>query len=90
METIPQGPGTKPSCGPGIVGTLIAVIIAFLAGIVVGLHPTWIPINVRGAAAEPDFSQPSMSAMPGVQTDRDAHGPPPAATEPATTEPAAQ
>jgi hypothetical protein len=60
METTPQG--KKPVCVPNFIGTAVAVIVAFLLGIFVGLHPSWIPLHPTGPS-ESDI--PSVSPTPG-------------------------
>jgi len=63
----------------GVVPALIGMVITFLAGVYVGLHPNWVPI--KGTTME-DFSKPiGRSAPPGTQTDA---GRPTTAPGPAT------
>jgi hypothetical protein len=67
------------------MGFLAAVIVAFLIGVCVGLHPSWIPINVRSG---PDMSVPDAVSTSSGDINRDARTAPP--TTEATAEPATQ
>jgi hypothetical protein len=57
METAPQP--RKQSRVYGIIGTLAFMVLAFIAGIYVGMHPNWIP-NMPWAW------QASMDQQPGT------------------------
>ena len=80
MENTPQE--KKKSCGSYFIGTIIAVIVAFLAGVFVGLHPDWIPINTTA-----NESQPVMSSVPGATAPREPVHPEEAPQTQPTTEP---
>jgi len=54
METGPQ----QKKRGVGILTALAGMLITFLAGVYVGLHPAWIPI--RTGATPQDFSSPMI------------------------------
>jgi hypothetical protein len=84
METTPQG--KKPASLPSFIGTAVAVIVAFLLGIFVGLHPSWIPLHTSGPV-EPDL--PSMTSTPSADTGTDNRDRGQPTTEPATAPAAA-
>jgi hypothetical protein len=53
----------------GVLPALIGMVITFLVGVYVGLHPNWVPI--KGTTME-DFSKPigrSAPPPPGTQPD---------------------
>jgi hypothetical protein len=59
METTPQQ--NKQSHGVGILTALVGMLVAFLAGIFVGLHPSWIPIKTSQSG---DINQMPTQASP--------------------------
>jgi hypothetical protein len=60
MENAPQG---KQKSGVSVFAALAGMLVTFLAGVFVGLHPTWIPIKT---SSYPDVSQPV--ALPSSPT----------------------
>jgi hypothetical protein len=70
-----ESAGNNPSNARGvsIIGACAGMLVTFIAGIVVGLHPTWVPFyssadsNINGKP----IPLPSMSHMddhPGIAT----------------------
>ncbi|MDB5323029.1 MAG: hypothetical protein JWN40_4660 [Phycisphaerales bacterium] len=73
METAPQKPGYRISLFAAIGGMLIT----FLLGMYVGVHPMWIPVK---ASSTVDDVAPARRPMPATEPDRTAP-----LTQPATT-----
>jgi hypothetical protein len=74
MESQQQVPRSKGISG---LSALLLVVVAFGAGIFVGLHPQWIPIKTTGSGLD-NMTLPS-GAHPSTQT---SDGRPMPATEP--------
>jgi hypothetical protein len=68
METTPQQ-GRRKS-GVGVFTALAGMLVTFLAGIYVGLHPGWIPVKTSWY---PDVGEPvaipPASSAPTTQSD---------------------
>jgi hypothetical protein len=63
-----SSPARHPSRVREVVWTLVLMMVSFVGGVFVGLHPNWIPISVPlpspGPAATPDNGQPSEIGPP--------------------------
>jgi hypothetical protein len=60
MESASQG---KQGSGISVFAALAGMLVTFLAGVFVGLHPTWIPIKT---SSYPDVSQPVVLPPPSA------------------------
>jgi hypothetical protein len=69
METAPQN-GKKEGARIRLFAALAGMVVTFLLGIFVGLHPRWIPIETSSA---PDYGSPAK--MPVVTTEGTQAGP---------------
>lgn len=57
MESTP--PENKPIYRTNYLGSAIAVVIAFMVGIYVGLHPLWIPIHTADTVSPDSITSPN-------------------------------
>jgi hypothetical protein len=58
-------PPQKCSNFMGLLGTILGILIGFLGGVYVGLHPQWIPI--KGIGTTDESSQPVVMPAPASQ-----------------------
>jgi hypothetical protein len=65
METIPQP--KKQSRLYGILGTLAWMLVAFIAGIFVGIHPEWVPNMPWAYTPSVDQSPARMLHIPASE-----------------------
>jgi hypothetical protein len=63
METTPEPKGRNRIYG--IIGTLAWMLVAFIAGIFVGIHPEWVP-NMPWAY-HPNLDQPPTLHVPTTE-----------------------
>ena len=79
METTPRP--AKRNRIYGILGTLAWMLVAFIAGISVGMHPQWVPNMPWAYNPENDLSPETMPQIPASQPSVDT------STGAATTQP---
>jgi hypothetical protein len=77
-----SSPAKGPSRVREVVWTIVLMMVAFVGGVFVGLHPNWIPITVplpsQGAGTAADSEQTSLANPPTTM---------PTTQEAATTQP---
>jgi hypothetical protein len=63
MESTTQPPARSP--GVSYIGAFAGMLVTFVAGVYVGLHPSWIPIKGNGAN---EMGTPLKVGSPAVIT----------------------